>query len=99
VFVILLDYVEDLRKVDEALDDHREWLRKHYDAGLFLASGPQEPRTGGMIFAAGDRSLVEAAVAGDPFGVRGVAHHTIVEFHPTAFGGPLDDERIRRALG
>jgi uncharacterized protein YciI len=99
VFIVILDYVADLAEVDASLDEHVAWLRTHYEAGLFLASGRRNPRVGGVILAAGDRKDVEVAVAADPFAVRGLARHTIIEFHPSAFGGPLDTDAVRAALG
>ena len=82
MFIIQIDYLADLNEIDAALDAHRAWLDVHYAAGLFLASGRCEPRTGGIIIAT-DRPLdeIQAAVAGDPFAVRGLARHLITEFH------------------
>jgi uncharacterized protein YciI len=95
MYVIVLDYIADLAEIDAALSDHVEWLDKHYSGGLFLASGRREPRTGGVIFAAGAKAEVEAAVASDPFAERGLARHSVIEFHPTKFGGAFDSEAIR----
>jgi hypothetical protein len=41
---------------------------------------------------------VEAAVLGDPFATLGLARHSLIEFHPSKFGAPLDVEAIRVAL-
>lgn len=98
MFLIVLDYVAGLSDVDAALGAHNAWLDEQYKAGLFLASGRREPRVGGVILAHGDRTQIEAAVANDPFGVRGLAKHTVIEFHPSRFGAPLDGEDIRSLL-
>lgn len=98
MFVIVLEYVADLSQVDAALNAHNAWLDVQYRAGLFLASGRREPRVGGVILARGERSEVEAAVSEDPFGIQGLARHTIIEFHPSRFGDPLNTKPIRSAL-
>lgn len=98
MFVVILDYIADLTEIDAALSDHAGWLDQHYRSGLFLASGRREPRTGGVILAAGTRDDVESAVARDPFALRGLARHTVIEFTPSRFGGPLDSESVRTAL-
>lgn len=95
VYVILVNYLVDLSAIDEALDAHIRWLDEQYDAGLFLASGRRKPRTGGIIFAVGDRAAIDAAVARDPFAERSLAHHEVIEFHPSRLGGPLDADSIR----
>ncbi|WP_249012212.1 YciI family protein [Conexibacter sp. DBS9H8] len=98
MFIVILDYLVDLDEIDASLDDHAGWLRKNYESGLFLASGRREPRVGGVIFEGGDRSQVDAAVAEDPFAARQLARHTVIEFHPSAFGAALDDEAVQAAL-
>jgi uncharacterized protein YciI len=98
VYLVVLEYLTDLAKIDAALEAHVRWLDAHYNAGLFLASGRREPRTGGVIFARGDRADVEAAVAADPFATLGLARHSLIEFLPSKFGGPLDNDAIRIAL-
>lgn len=98
MFVVVLDYVVSLSEVDAAIEAHAEWLDAHYKSGLFLASGRREPRVGGVIFAAGPAEEVAAAVAEDPFAVRGIAKHTVIEFHPSRFGGVLDTDLVRDQL-
>jgi uncharacterized protein YciI len=98
MFVVILDYIADLSEIDDALSAHSSWLNQNYRSGMFLASGRREPRTGGVIFAVGTRDAVESAVADDPFALRGLARHTVIEFTPSRFGGALDYESVRAAL-
>ncbi|WP_232667855.1 YciI family protein [Pseudonocardia sp. TRM90224] len=98
MFVIVIDYIADLPDIDAALEEHIAWLDKHYSDGTFLASGRQEPRTGGVIFAHGSRATVEAAVADDPFATRGLARHRVINFRPSRFAGPLATEPVQQAL-
>ena len=96
LFVLDLHYVADLAEIDALLEPHREYLTRNYDAGVFLASGRKEPRTGGVILATGDRETIEAVVQTDPFAVHGVATYEITEFRPTMTApalaglGPVD---------
>jgi uncharacterized protein YciI len=39
--VISLTYIVDLTTVETQLEAHREFLRQHYETGVFLASGPK----------------------------------------------------------
>ncbi|GAA2590149.1 YciI family protein [Dactylosporangium fulvum] len=83
MFVITLSYLVEIDRIDEAVDAHREWLDGQYEDGVFLASGAQVPRTGGVILAAGlERLELEARLALDPFKQKGLAEYTIVEFVP-----------------
>lgn len=51
MFIVTLTYTRPLAEVDALMDPHMVWLKKHYESGLFVASGRQVPRTGGVIFA------------------------------------------------
>ena len=69
--------------VDRHLDAHVAWLKEGYASGMFLASGRKIPRTGGMIFAQGERAAVEAFARLDPFAVNGVADYAVTEVNLT----------------
>ena len=87
MFVIELNYVKPLSGVDAHLDDHRAFLSEHYTNGTFLASGPKEPRTGGIILArSSSQSELAATLALDPFQVHQVAEYRITQFHVRAAG-------------
>ena len=60
MFIVLLTYRKPLAEIDRLMDDHVAWLKGHYAAGLFIASGRRVPRTGGVILA---RSACECACA------------------------------------
>lgn len=72
-----------LHLVDEYLEPHRDFLSKCYSQNLFIASGPQIPRTGGVILSQiKDRSQLEELLNQDPFKINGVAEYTVIEFTP-----------------
>jgi uncharacterized protein YciI len=84
MFVVLLTYLAPVSEIDARLADHVRFLDAGYADGLFLASGRQTPRTGGVILArAASRAALETALAKDPFAVHNLARYDIVEFTPT----------------
>ena len=83
MFLILLDYLKPTDEVDRLRPAHREFLRRHYERGDLLLSGPRNPRTGGVILArTKDREALDTMIAGDPFHREGVAAYTVIEFDP-----------------
>lgn len=90
MFVISLTYRASLDAIDAALPAHMEWIRDGYDRGLFVASGRKVPRTGGMIFALGDREAIEHKIESDPFKLGGLATYDVTEFLPLTVAGGLE---------
>ena len=93
MFIAILTYKKPLSEVDKYLQAHRDYLAEHYSAGDFIASGPQNPRIGGVIMIkAAYREAVNAIISQDPFNINGIADYQIVEFTPTMFcDGRLKD--------
>jgi uncharacterized protein YciI len=84
MFVIVLTYLEPLDVVERHLVAHVEYLKKQYEAGVFIASGRRIPRTGGVILArAGNRHALQEILKQDPFCVHGIAEYEIIEFSPS----------------
>jgi uncharacterized protein YciI len=82
--VVTLTYRKPLEEIDALMARHVAWLRKHYKAGLFIASGRQVPRVGGVILArSGDREALLQALERDPFVAGGAATFTLTEFTPS----------------
>ncbi|WP_316529669.1 YciI family protein [Kitasatospora brasiliensis] len=94
MFVLELTYTADLERIDAVLAEHVAWLREHFAAGTFLASGRKVPREGGVILAAGgDRAAVEALVATDPFVKAGLTRYRVTQFVATTTAPVLADYR------
>jgi uncharacterized protein YciI len=90
MFIVLLTYVKPLDEIDRHVSAHREWLKENYARGVFLVSGPRNPRVGGAIIAHGlDRDELEAVLAEDPFRQAGVATYEIIEVAPSMADGRL----------
>ncbi len=84
MFIAILTYIKPLEEVDRFLQAHRDFLSGHYAAGDFIASGPQNPRVGGVIMIkAPDREAVLSIISQDPFHIHRIADYQIVEFTPT----------------
>lgn len=84
MFIVTLHYIRPLEELDALMAQHVAWLKKHYDSGLFIASGRQVPRKGGVILArSGDRKALERILAQDPFTKSGCARTEVLEFTPS----------------
>ena len=85
MFLILLEYKQPLDVIDRYVVAHREHLGRQYAAGRLLISGPQMPRTGGLLIAHGDtRADIETMMQSDPFTTADLIDYRIVEFRVTA---------------
>ncbi len=90
LFIINVIYTADMDKIESILSNHREYLKNGYDSGFLLASGPQNPRVGGMII--GKFDTLESAkkfTQKDPFYLNNVARYEIIEFSPILFNREL----------
>lgn len=84
MFLLLSRYVKPVEEIDRVLPAHREFLDRCYKTGLFIVSGPQEPRVGGVIVTADvSREVIDAALAEDPFIREGISEYEIIEFRIT----------------
>lgn len=84
MFIVSLCYKKALSEVDKHIGAHVDFLNKYYAAGIFIASGRKEPRTGGIIIAnAASKEEIVAIMTEDPFYVTEVADYDVIEFLPT----------------
>ena len=91
MFVLLLSYTRPLEEVDALMREHVAWLSRQYEAGRFVVSGRQVPRTGGVIVARGDdREEIENIAASDPFVTGGVATCEIIHFRASQTADDFD---------
>ncbi|MFI4981158.1 MAG: YciI family protein [Nevskiales bacterium] len=72
-----------LSRIKQTVTAHRVHLQTGYDRGLLLASGPQNPRQGGILIArAASQAELEAFIAQDPCRVDELADYRLIEFLP-----------------
>lgn len=84
MFLVLLTYEKPLSVIDALLEEHVRFLETQYRQGLFLLSGRQEPRTGGIILARSEsREALLAVLDQDPFRREGAARYEVIAFTPT----------------
>lgn len=84
MFIIELTYKESLEQIDQYLAEHRAFLDNGYKENYFVASGPKNPRTGGIIISQlKNRAQLENILKKDPFWVHDVADYKLIEFSPT----------------
>lgn len=86
MYIILLNYTHGLEKIEKHLAEHRIFLDKYYALNMFICSGAQNPRTGGVILCKADsKAEVERIVSEDPFNIHGAASYNIIEFCTSKF--------------
>ena len=89
MIIVELTYKKPLEEVNKFLEGHRNFLDKYYDSGLFLVSGPKEPRDGGIIIALTDQASMEDLLKNDPFYQNDLADYRIIHFVPSKYGHQL----------
>ena len=91
MFIVSIEYAVDLKLVDQHLEEHIEFLKKYYKAGLFLLSGRKVPRTGGVIMAKSDsKEELLKVLSEDPFYREELAKYEITEFVPSKANSDLE---------
>ena len=92
--IALIRYRRPLEDVLPVVDEHRAWLRRLQDEGLLLASGPMDPRTGGILLLRLPDDGVHAALDrirdGDPFTRMGLAQYELIPWVPVIGKDALD---------
>jgi uncharacterized protein YciI len=90
-FIIEITYTASMDVVSSITPLHREFLKKGYESGLLLMSGPQNPRQGGMVVArAASLQEIETFFANDPYALNKVAAYHFIEFVPVLHNSILD---------
>lgn len=84
--IVEITYTQSIEKIDEHLHAHRNFLDEGYKKNILLASGPQNPRTGGIVIARTE-SLEElrSFFRQDPFSLNQCADYKFIEFIPVKF--------------
>lgn len=86
MFVIIIKYKQPLEIVDKYVVDHRNYLDTYYANNALVVSGPQNPRTGGILISSlNDKQAVNDLIQADPFYLHGVADYEVIEFNPVKY--------------
>ncbi|RDU62454.1 YciI family protein [Helicobacter sp. MIT 14-3879] len=83
IFIINVNYKTSLEEIEKNLASHREYLKIGYEKGILLASGPQNPKTGGIIIGIFNNiNEAKEFSLNDPFIKNNLAESSIIEFNP-----------------
>lgn len=83
MYVLILHYKKPLAEVEANLQAHRDYLAGYYAKDKLLASGPQNPRTGGLVLGEFENEAeLKEFIANDPFTKTGVGEYQPIEFNP-----------------
>ncbi|MFU8797134.1 MAG: YciI family protein [Gammaproteobacteria bacterium] len=86
MFIVILTYRRPIEEIDQYVAEHRAFLESCYQKKLLIASGPQVPRTGGVLLArGGSQSQLEGILREDPFYQQGLADYHFIEFNPIKY--------------
>ena len=94
MFIVLLKFSGNKGQAGQFMEDHKEWIKRGFDDGVFLLVGSLQPHLGGGIVAHHtSRSERQNRVNGDPFVAENVVSAEILEITPSQA-----DERLRFLL-
>ena len=90
----IIRYRKPLDEILAHVDEHREYLRELKVRGILLASGPVEPRHGGVLLLRvaddGAPAALDAIRDDDPFSRRGLAQYELMPWMPVIGKDDLD---------
>jgi uncharacterized protein YciI len=89
----IIRYRRPLEEVVMHQEAHRAYLRGLKEKGVLIASGPMDPRFGGLCLlrvADGDTATLDAVRDGDPFVKNGVAQYELIGWAPGIGKDDLD---------
>jgi uncharacterized protein YciI len=82
-FIVEITYTAPLAEIAAKTPFHREFLQKGYDQGWLLMSGPQNPKTGGIVVCKSPSlAEIETFFRGDPYMLAKMAEYRFIEFEP-----------------
>jgi|SRR4030042_820163 uncharacterized protein YciI len=91
-FLVLFEYKTSLDNIKKVTDDHRNFLKTGYEKGFLLLSGPQVPRTGGLVVAkAQNRKDLEDFFSNDPYNLNSYTDYKFIEFDLKSHQPILDE--------
>lgn len=86
IFVVILRYIVPIETIDLHRQAHLSFLDNLYTLGIFITSGTQQPRSGGIMLAKSDsRAALKDILKDDPFYQHNLAEYQIFEFTPTRY--------------
>jgi uncharacterized protein YciI len=91
-FIVEIKYKVPFEQLSGIIDEHRSFLDTGYKNKLLLCSGPQNPKTGGIVIArAESENEIKRFFENDPYHTKDVAEHKFTEFTPVKYQEFLKD--------
>ncbi|MCB8963811.1 MAG: GTP cyclohydrolase [Bacteroidales bacterium] len=86
MYLVLVTYIKPIEEVEMHLANHRAFLDRFYTSGNLICSGPQNPRTGGLLLANfTNTDAVWEFIQKDPYHINGIAKYEVIEFNPVKY--------------
>jgi uncharacterized protein YciI len=83
MFVVLLRFSDNKARAAQLMEDHKQWIKRGFDEGVFLLSGSLEAGSGGGILAHNTTlSELHGRMNEDPFVAENVVRAEIIEITP-----------------
>jgi uncharacterized protein YciI len=83
--IAMIRYRRPLEEVVEVTDQHRSYLKELKEEGILVASGPMDPRTGGILLLRVPDDDVNGTLDrvrdGDPYVTFGLAQYELVAWN------------------
>jgi len=80
MFVVLLKFSTNKSRAGEWMSDHKAWLQKGFDDGVFMASGSLQGQQGGCVLAHGlDMTDLNQRLSEDPFVIHDVVSVDVID--------------------
>jgi uncharacterized protein YciI len=97
--IALIRYRRPLEEVVEVTDQHRAYLKELKEEGTLIASGPMDPRSGGILLLNVPDDDVAASLErvrdGDPYVTFGLAQYELIPWN-VGIGKEDFDELAKR---
>jgi uncharacterized protein YciI len=97
--IAIIRYRRPLEEVIEVTEQHRAYLKTLKDEGILIASGPMDPRAGGILLLDVPDDDVSGTLDrvrdGDPYVTFGLAQHEMIPWNVGI--GKEDLDKIPRA--
>ena len=92
IHIIDLHYLVNEGEVAKVRPAHREFLDSGYKNGMFIASGPREDKTGGVILTKGDIEQIKIFIKNDPFYTHNIAQYSFSTFDAVKYIPEINPE-------
>ena len=92
--VVIVRYRQAVEEVIKAQEPHRAYLRQLKAEGTLIASGPMDPRFGGLLLVrvpdTNPRGALDAIRDNDPFYAQGLAQYELIPWNVVIGKDDLD---------